>query len=131
MDTPTKSIGPMDKVHLNIKAVPPLGNEAAEPVETHAALIYGIGTSGVTPFEKMLHTKSAGDQFSLPIEPGVDTVIFGHLQCIVAHAIRMAPPYTLHITVASVAPAAPQEVVRAMAQSTGCGGGCDCGCGGH
>lgn len=131
MDTPAKAIGPLDKVHLIIKAVARLGNEAAETIETQAALIYGIGTAGVTPFEKMLHAKSTGDQFSLPIEPGVDTVIFGHLQRTVAHAIRMAPPYTLHVTVASVAPAAPQEVVRAMAQSTGCGGGCDCGCGCH
>jgi hypothetical protein len=131
MDTPAKSIGPLDKVLLNIKAVARLDKKAAETVETHATLIYGIGTAGVTPFEKMLHAKSTGDQFSLPIEPGVDTIIFGHLQCAVAHAIRMAPPYTLHVTVASVAPAAPQEVVRAMAQTTGCGGGCDCGCGCH
>lgn len=73
MDTPAKAIGPLDKVHLIIKAVARLGNEAAETIETQAALIYGIGTAGVTPFEKMLHAKSTGDQFSLPIEPGVDT----------------------------------------------------------
>jgi len=128
MDTPAKPIGPLDKVHLKIKAVPRLGTTAAEQVDTDAALIYGIGSAGITPFEKMLHAKSTGDQFSLPIEPGVDTVIFGHLHCTVAHGIGIVPPYTLHVTVAAVTPAAPQEVIRAMAQSAGCGGGCDCGC---
>lgn len=131
MPTPAKSIGPLDKVELQIKAVPGAAVEATEAVEIHAGLIYGIGAAGVTPFEKMLHAKSVGDQFSLPIEPGVDSVIFGHLHCALAHAIPIPPPYTLHIKVASVAPAPAQEVVRAMAQATGCGGGCGCGCGGH
>jgi hypothetical protein len=131
MQSSPKSIGPLDKVHLQIKAVAGTGGNAAETIETGAELIYGIGSSGVTPFEKMLHAKSVGDRFSLPIEPGVETLLFGHLHCTLAHTIRLPPPYILHITVASVAPAPAQEVVRAMAQTTGCGGGCGCGCGGH
>ncbi len=131
MPIPVKSVAPLDKVQLQIKAVPGAAGKTTETIETNAAFIYGIGSAGVTPFEKMLHAKSVGDQFSLPIEPGVETLIFGHLQCVLAHAISMAPPYTLHVTVTSVAPAPAQEVVRAMAQATGCGGGCGCGCGGH
>ncbi len=131
MNATPKSVGPLDKVYLQIKAVPGKGNRQSEPVDTNAVLIYGVGSDGISPFEKMLHAKSVGDEFSLPVEPGVDGVIFCHLRHWLAHAIQMAPPYTLHVTVASVAPAPAQEVVRAMAQTTGCGGGCGCGCGDH
>jgi len=129
MNKNAKSIGPMDKIHLQIKAVPGEGNPQSESADTQMDLIYGIGSAGISPFEKMLHAKSVGDEFSLPLEPGVDNVIFGHLRHTLVHAIQMAPPYTLHITVASVVPALAQEIVRAMAQTTGCGGGCGCGCG--
>ena len=131
MNTPVTSVGPLDKVHLQIKAVPGQGNKTSEPANADVVLIYGIGSAGISPFEKMLHAKSVGDAFSLPVEPGADGVIFGHLHCSLTQTIQMAPPYTLHITVASVTPAPAQEVIRAMAQTTGCGGGCGCGCGGH
>jgi hypothetical protein len=94
------------------------------------ALIFGVGSAGITPFERMLFDKKAGERFALPVEAGAEGVLFGHLLCTFTQALRMVPPYTMHVTVLSVEEAPAQEVVRAMAQlSEGCDGTCGCGCG--
>ncbi|KJS29313.1 MAG: hypothetical protein VR64_21000 [Desulfatitalea sp. BRH_c12] len=129
MDTPERKVGPLDKVHLLINAVPPPGNEITTDMDAQVALIFGVGSAGITPFERLLLDKKAGDRFALPVEAGAESVFFGHLLCTFTQALGMVPPYTIHVSVQSVEEAPAQEVVRAMAQSSnGCGGTCGCGC---
>jgi hypothetical protein len=129
MSTSEKQISPMDKVRLRLKAVPQQDDAPAAPAESEATFIYGIGSAGVPAFEKMLFAKAAGDQITLSVDSSEDCALFGHLNHTVLQAVGMKPPYMLHVTVVSVAAASDQEVVKAMARSTACGGGCDCGCG--
>ena len=128
MEMPEKPISPLDKVRLSLKAVPHLGNETVESVMSETTLIYGVGSAGIPAFEKMLFEKQAGDQFAVSVESGTQRAIFGHLQGTLRQAVRIMPPYTLHVTVRSVATASNQEVVKAMAEFSKCSGGCDCGC---
>jgi hypothetical protein len=130
MDHSERVISSIEKVRLHLKAVPRLGNEKLASTESEAEFIYGIGSDGVSAFEKVLFGRKPGDQFALPVECGAECSCFGHLNLTVLHAVGMKPPYVLHVTILSVEPASDQEVIRAMAQAGGCGGGCDCGCGG-
>lgn len=124
-----RAIAPLDKVRLHLKAVPHLGNEALASVTARTSIVYGVGSGGISPFEKILSQKAAGDRFTLTVAAGSDEAIFSHLNCSIARAIQMAPPYVMHVVVESVAPASDKEAIRAMARMAGCGGGCDCGCG--
>ena len=129
MVTPERKVGPLDKVHLMLNAVPQPGNEMATDMDAQVALIFGVGSAGITPFEQILFDKKAGNRFALPVEAGAESVLFGHLLCTFTQALRMVPPYKMHVTVLSVEDTPAQEVVRAMAQSSdGCGGTCGCGC---
>jgi hypothetical protein len=128
METSDKPIAALDKVRLNLKIVPAPDQKGLKPVESDVTFIYGIGSAGIPVFEKMLFEKVAGDRIDLSVESGAERTLFGHLIGPLLRPLRAAPPYTLHVTVLSVAAASDQEVVKAMAQVAGCGGGCECGC---
>jgi hypothetical protein len=93
--------------------------------------IYGTGSSGITPFEKSLHGKSAGDQVELSLDPADGCEAIGHLIVPLREQTGITPPALLKITIGDVSKADDREIVRAMASGGGCGGDCDCGCGGH
>lgn len=129
MQTSTRSVGPMDKVYLHIRAVPTGKTAANDAAEADVDLIYGIGSAGVTPFEKMLFEKSVGDTFTITVTTDSGNALFGHHLCTLTQAVHLSPPFQLDVTVSAIENAQSHEVVKAMAQATGCGGGCDCGCG--
>lgn len=119
----------MDKVYLHIRAVPTGKTAANDAAEADVDLIYGIGSAGVTPFEKMLFEKSVGDTFTITVTTDSGNALFGHHLCTLTQAVHLSPPFQLDVTVSAIENAQSHEVVKAMAQATGCGGGCDCGCG--
>ena len=127
MQTSQRSIGPMDKVSLEIKAVPQSGVD--EPVEARLDIIYGIGAAGVTPFERMLFEKSVGQTVAITVTPESGNALLGHHLCALTQAVPLSPPFQLDVSISAIERAQGREVVKAMAQATGCGGGCDCGCG--
>lgn len=124
-----KKIGPLDKIHLEYTITPLNGNLAvADPVSAEATVIYGIGSDGITPFEQLLFEKTTGDEISIEINVGHNHDFFGHLQCTLFNNRPLTPPCILQLTIKTVSPADPQEVIKMMAQSAACGSGCDCGC---
>lgn len=130
MQVPEKMIDPLDKVELDLEAIPRCEKCADTSVKARLAFICGIGVAGLTPFEHLLLGKTAGHVFSLRVEADPCQGLLGHLQCMMLQALSMTPPFDLQVKVRSVVPAENREVVKAMADLGGCGGGCDCGCGG-
>ena len=125
-----KTINPLDKVELDLEALPRMEKGADTSVKARLAFICGIGVAGLTPFEHLLLGKTTGHAFSLRVEADPCQGLLGHLQCTMLQALSMTPPFDLQVKVRSVVPAENREVVKAMAGLGGCGGGCDCGCGG-
>jgi len=129
MKTPARSIGPLDKVVIAIKTSSSL-ESGGDVEERDAKLIFGIGVDGLTPFEKQLFGKSAGDRLELTIEEGCLEDVFGHLRCMLFDRLQPRPPFNLNVTIRSIENAESREIVKALARlAGGCGDGCDCGCG--
>ncbi len=125
-------VGNLKRVRLSVHAgtAPDSNDLTPEPVELE--FIFGLGTSGMTPFEYELSDKHEGDRFSLSLRPEDIPMFFEH-QCICLPRLPAnADTYYLTITIDKVSDVSASEVVKALAESTGCGGGdCGCGCGGH
>ena len=94
--------------------------------------IFGLGTEGLTSFERLLHGKTAGDEIEFNVYKERLRTIFGHL-CVDLSGVEdcQAESLAVRASVLQVTPASNREVVKAMAAQTSCGDGCDCGCGGH
>ena len=101
------------------------------------AFICGAASDGFCPFEYELLHKVAGDQLELSIPRAKAVQTFGHLYRPLRKALQITDPpetFDFKMSITSVSDPEPREVVQAMAQATdqnGCGGDCECGCGGH
>lgn len=128
MTTSVQTIGPLTKVTLAIT----FRTDAADLPATapkNVTFIYGVGSDGITPFEKALYGKSPRESVNLRVDTDHALSLFGHLACEIVAPPPLSPPYELNATVLSVEKADDRELVKAMATSSQCGAGCDCGCG--
>lgn len=105
-------------------------NSGDQPSGTSFEFIYGVGSQGVTPFEKALFGKGAGDQVQFDMTSADFCETIGHLQLPLRKQAGIIEPVSLRVTVDAVAKATDLEVVKAMAANGSCSD-CDCGCGGH
>ena len=115
------------KVSLNITA-----DGEAKPNEQTALFefIFGVGSEGITPFEKALFGKSIGDHVQLDIGPADYRETVGHLELPLFKQIGITKATSLQVTVAGITKPEDREVVKAMAAGSSCSD-CGCGCGGH
>jgi hypothetical protein len=90
--------------------------------------VYGLGTTGLTPFEYGLADKSTGDVVQVSIRPGEFARTFGHLQPLFETELDDTAEVHLRVRIDKIIPAEGREIISAMAAAAECG--CDCGCGG-
>ena len=96
--------------------------------------IFGIASSGLSPFEQAIQYKSSGDHIEVAIEASKAPNYFGHFYkqlCSYMPLGIIPETFDLTFIVADVKKSEEKDIVKAMAQSLGhgCGGGgCDCGC---
>lgn len=122
-------IEPLTKVGLLVSAGKrPAGSELMEPESV--GFIFGIGKTGLTPLERKIEGKTAGESLSIEIHRSYIPEFFGHIFPFPLRLKIPLNPFYLNLKIASVSQADAREVVRAMAETASCGG-CDCGCGGH
>lgn len=127
MSTPKPTVENLMKVSVNIDANPPsTENAKSVPFE----FIFGVGSEGVTPFEKALFGKSVGDSIQLDIAPTEYCQTVGHLELPLREQSGIMAPTHVQVTVTDIVRAQDREVVKAMAAGGGCSD-CGCGCGGH
>jgi hypothetical protein len=115
------------KVTLNLKTgVPSTADDRGLPFE----FIYGVGPSGIAPFEKALFGKGVGDRIQIDVAPGAFCETVGHLEFPLREQTGITAPVKLQVSVVDVVKAQDREVIKAMAAGGSCGD-CGCGCGGH
>ena len=98
----------------------------SEPFEFE--FIFGLGTSGLTPFEFSLASKYRDDEVVLHIGLRDIPETFAHIQLPVFHDLPETDSFYLKVRIADIQPAAGRELIKAMAEVGGCGDGC---CGNH
>lgn len=127
MNAEKPSVGPLKRVIVSISAGSrPAGKEILD--SNILEFIFGLGREGLTPLERSLAGKKAGDSVTIEIDRADVPGFFGHLHtCHQALESRLENFY-MNFKVCGVETASPREVVRAMARITSCGDDCACGC---
>ena len=91
--------------------------------------IFGIGPSGMSPFEYQLVNKAAGEELSMPLPKEQAHQIFEHLDVPVMHLFVKLDLLYLNIQILKIEQPDSREVVKALAEIASHDHGCDCGCG--
>lgn len=121
------AVNPLKKVIVTISAGHrPAGKEIlnANTIE----FIFGLGKEGLTPLERSLAGKKAGDSVTIQIDRSEVPEFFGHVVMYIPMHKSSLSNFYMNVKIRSVENASPREVIRAMAQITSCGGNCSCGC---
>jgi hypothetical protein len=125
----TPRVAPLKRVCARVEAE----SAAADPSTSclEVTFIYGIGSTGMPPFECLLTGKSEGDQIIFPLAKAEAEDFFGHLAPLFAGLCDRQPEVFFRIHIVRVETADARDVVKAMAEMSagGHGAGCDCGCG--
>lgn len=119
-----ESVAPLQKVSLLVTAggSPDVMDSLSEP--QRVSFIFGIGHSGLTPFECAMAGRRVGDMVRLPIQAGSIHEVFGHLGVLFGDLPIGDRPLYLQIRVEALTEAGPREVIRALAEMAACGEHC-------
>lgn len=118
----------MRKIRLSLETDNNPDRESAETVKNTMEFVYGLGSSGLTPFEFALAGKMPGDEIHLRLHRHQIPSYFGHIRIPALQASREPDPIVLKARVLQVQPASSREVVRTLAEIANCGDSC---CGQH
>jgi hypothetical protein len=127
------SVQPMKKVRLLLRAGSSPGSYTftSEPVPLD--LIFGVASTGLTPFELTLSERHKGDIIQMNVASGEAQQFFGSFLGPVRMQtnISILPPQTyFEVVVNDIVDPENSEVVKAISDSlgNGCGCGGSCGC---
>jgi hypothetical protein len=95
------------------------------------ALIFGIGSGGLTPFECRLSDRAENEAVAFAVAAADADFFFGHLAPTLGRLFEGRDEVHFNVRIVGIETPQPREVIRAMADRTvhAHGGGCDCGCG--
>jgi hypothetical protein len=119
----------LKKITLTIETGTSASNRDVTAQPQSVTFVYGLGTTGLTPFEYGLADKSRGDVVQVSIRPGELARTFGHLQPLFETVLDDTAEVHLRVRIDKIIPAEGREIISAMAAAAECG--CDCGCGGE
>jgi len=129
MQTEPLTVDNLLKVALILEAGPVQEDFKPSREPKKVEFIYGIATCGITPFEKTLYQKSAGDELITTVDLNDADAYFGPLSPGILNWLPKREELALKVGVESVSKPDDREIVKALASGGGCGGDCDCGCG--
>ena len=127
MNAEKQTISPLKKVILAMSA----GNRPASKElldKDGIEFIFGLGKEGLTPLERRLAGKKAGDLVTIQMNRKEAANFFGHLLVCPENLKTMSNRFYMNLKICGVENATPREVVRAMARTASCGDDCSCGC---
>jgi hypothetical protein len=127
MSNATQTVDNLMKVSVDIRIDSTSPDDAAG---APFSFIYGVGPTGITPFEKALYGKGVGDKVEFDLTPADYCETIGHLQAPLREQTGITSPGSMQVTITDVVRAQDREVVNAMAAGGSCSD-CGCGCGGH
>lgn len=125
MTQSSAKVAPMTKVALTLEAgrMPDRMDLTSGP--RPVTFVYGIGKSGLTPFEHQLSESAPGASLSFSVPKEAFEAFFEHL-CPIPPPEDHDGAVHFQVRIDGVTAASGREVIRAMADMAG---GCSCGCG--
>ena len=129
MNTIKTSVAPLKKVHVEITlSVGSADSTGASGEVRTLAFIYGLGSSGLSPFEFHLAQAGTGDTVQLEVDPEQWDSYFGLLHLTWPESLPQHAKRRIQVQVQAVNTPPQREIIQALAESTACGSGC---CGDH
>jgi hypothetical protein len=121
----------MKRVRLRFQAGSAAGAADLALPRADFSFIFGIGPSGLTPFEALLDGRCAAEILSFRLAGADADFFFGHLAPPVGGLFDGRQTVFFDVLIDAIETPEPRDVIRAMAEMTahGHGSGCDCGCG--
>jgi hypothetical protein len=90
--------------------------------------VYGLGSSGLTPFEFAIAEKTVGDEIHLQLHQSQMPAFFGHIRFPAVPTFGESDSIVLKVRILDIAPASSREVIKTLAAIANCGESC---CGHH
>ena len=119
----------LKKVTLAMVSSPTPNFEGEETFYSEVSFIFGLGNTGLTPFEYELANKKIGDDLMIHVKRQDAFGIFEHLTMLILHGISYEDSVYLRLTIVDVSQPDSREIIKALAEKSNCGSECDCGCG--
>lgn len=128
--TSRPAIDNLKQVKLEIMAGADPKEAGSSSIKGEFEFIFGVGSTGISPFEKALYGKEVGDQILMEVNGKDLCQTFVHLEPPQFNTLFSNGTYTINIIVKEITDPTPTEIVKAMANTGKCGGA-DCDCCGH
>jgi hypothetical protein len=128
MNSEQQEVSYMKKIGLSVEALCSDRHLAPQGGPFDWKFIFGVGTEGITLFEKALFAKRPGDEIVLELKPHLLDEMLGHLKKSIQDLLPQEMPAFLKVRVVSVDTPDQRELIRAIADGAAFDG-CDCGCG--
>ena len=119
----------LKKITLNLEAGTSAQNMDLSLDNPEFEFIFGIGPSGISPFEYELVDKTEGQHILVELKKENFNIYFEHLHLPIFQLFNEKDSFFLRAEIKKIATADQREVVKALADVTAHGHGCDCGCG--
>ncbi len=116
----TEKIEVLKKITLSVEAGTAPDSMDLTPQSSQFEFIYGLGTSGLTPFEVHLANKTVGEEIRLHISREEIPRFFQHLVFSPLNLPEDADSFYLKVKIKSVLQADQREVIKALAELANC-----------
>ena len=91
--------------------------------------IFGIGSSGMCPFEYQLVNKAAGEEIVIQVKKEEFYLLFEHLRPPIMNLFEKHGAFHLKIKILRIEKPENTEVIKALSEMASHHHDCDCGCG--
>lgn len=116
----TQKIDLLKKITLSVEAGTAPHSMDLTPQSSQIEFIYGLGVSGLTPFELQLADRTVGEEIQFLINRGEIPQIFQHLLHLPLNLPDDLDSFHLRLKVTKVIPADEREVIKALAEIANC-----------
>jgi hypothetical protein len=116
----TEKIEVLKKIILSVEAGTAPDSMDLTPQPAQFEFIYGLGTSGLTPFEIQLADKTVGQEVQLHLSREDIPQVFQHLAFFPLNLPENADSFYLKLKIKSVLHADQREVIKALAEIANC-----------
>lgn len=116
----TEKIDLLKKITLSVEAGTASDTMDLTPESSQFEFIYGLGTSGLTPFEIQLADKTVGEEIRLHLNRQEIPQVFQHLIPFPLNLPEHLDGFYLKLKIMKVIPAEQREVIKALAEIANC-----------
>ena len=116
----TEKIDLLKKITLSVEAGTAPDSTDLNTQSSQIEFIYGLGVSGLTPFELQLADRTVGEEIQFLINREEIPQVFQHLLLLPLNLPDDLQTFHLRLKVLKVIPADQREVIKALAEIANC-----------